>query len=147
MSKNQFWEDLTVGQTFTTATVTVTPESIKEFAAQYDPQPIHLDDDFAAHSIFKGLIASGWQTLCLTMRLMVDLKPLGNTPMVGMGGEELRFLKPVRPGDVLQVTATVEKLWASKEGKGLMLLALRTFNQREDVISQKWVVYVPRRPA
>lgn len=85
----RYFEDLAVGQKYhSTAPVTVTAERIKAFAAEFDPQPFHLDEDAAKTSFFGGLAASGWHTASMTMRLLVtsDLRPAGGT--IGAGGEE-----------------------------------------------------------
>ena len=103
MTAPLYFEDLAVGQTFGTGTVTVEPEMIKAFAAEFDPQPFHLDEDAARGSLFGGLVASGWHTAALTMRLLVggELQIVGG--LIGMGVEELRWPRPVHPGDVLRV--------------------------------------------
>jgi acyl dehydratase len=97
----RFFEDFKVGDRFHSGEALVTAERIKSFAAEFDPQPFHLDEDAAKSSLFAGLAASGWHTAALTMRLIVDsdLKPAGGT--IGARREELRWPRPVRPGDVL----------------------------------------------
>ena len=91
-----------VGQRFTSKTQVVDAAQIKAFARQFDPQPFHLDDDAAKDSLFSGLVASGWHTAAITMRLLVERGlPLAGG-VVGAGGE-LSCPRPTRPGDVLQV--------------------------------------------
>lgn len=107
-----------VGQTFRSAALTVTLDEIKGFAHQYDPQPFHLDEAAAEAGPFKGLAASGWHTVALTMRLCVE----GGLPIaggiVGAGVDELRWLRPVRPGDTLHVEAEVLEVTESQSRPG-----------------------------
>jgi len=116
-----YLEDLKPGQVFTSPSYTVTVEDIKSFAANWDPQYFHLDEEQAKSSFFEGLAASGWHTAAATMRLIVtsDLHlPLG---VIGSGLDSLKWHRPVRPGDVL--TAEIEVLetreMRSKPGLGL----------------------------
>ena len=120
--------DFQPGQTFRSAALTVTVEDIKSFAHAFDPQPFHLDDAAADAGPFKGLAASGWHTAALTMRLMVQ----GGLPIaggiVGAGVDELRWLRPVRPGDTLHVESEVLEVIpsASRPGQGRIRVANRT---------------------
>src|SRR6266404_6437517 len=93
----RYLEDFAVGQTFGSARLVVEEARIKTFAAEFDPQPFHLDAEAARHSLFGGLAASGWHTAALTMRLLVesDIKPVGG--IVGAGFDEFRWPRPVRP--------------------------------------------------
>jgi acyl dehydratase len=131
-----FFEDLTVGHVYRSGTLSVTAEEVTTFAARYDPQPFHLDADAATTSVFGGLVASGWLTASLTMRLMVmsDLK-LGSG-VIGLGVDSLRWPQPVRPGDTL--CATVEVLAArgseSKPAFGVVKIRTTTTNQRDEVV-------------
>jgi acyl dehydratase len=99
----QYREDFRAGQTFRSGRVRIDANRIKSFAAEFDPQPFHLDERAATDSIFGGLAASGWHTAAITMRLLVDsdLKPAGG--IVGAGFDEFRWPRPVRPGDELRV--------------------------------------------
>src|SRR5437879_11214038 len=103
----RYLEDFAVGQTFGSGRLRVEKERIKTFAAEFDPQPFHLDEEAARGSIFRGLAASGWYTAALTMRLLVEsgLNPDGG--IVGVGVDELRWPRPVRPGDELRVKSEV----------------------------------------
>ena len=103
----RYLEDYAVGQTFASGRMRVDKERIKAFAAEFDPQPFHLDEALAAGTIFRGLAASGWHTAALTMRLLVDgeLKPAGG--IVGTGFDEFRWPRPVRPGDELHVESEI----------------------------------------
>jgi acyl dehydratase len=145
----RFFEDFEVGQIFRSGEVEVTAERIKSFAAEFDPQPFHLDEKAAQESLFAGLAASGWHTAALTMRLLVDsdLKIAGGT--IGAGGEELKWPRPVRPGDRLRVEAEVMDLRASRSRPtlGIMKIRLTTLNQRgEPVQISTPALMVRRRP-
>lgn len=145
----QYFEDLEVGQTFASATLTVDAAAIKSFAAEFDPQPFHLDEAAARGSVFEGLAASGWHTAALTMRLCVggEFRPAGG--ILGLGGE-LNWLKPVRPGDVLSVAVEILELRSSRSRPrhGIVKIRLTTSNQRGDPV-QTFVptLFVERRHA
>jgi acyl dehydratase len=145
-----YYEDLAVGQTFGTGTVTVEPEMIMAFAAEYDPQPFHLVEDDARSSFFGGLVASGWHTAALSMKLLVggELKIVGG--LIGLGAEELRWPRLVYPGDVLWVESEVLGLRESKSqpGRGLVRVRNTTLNQDgEPVMVTVVTMVVPRRPS
>jgi acyl dehydratase len=142
-----YLEDLSVGQRFTTGTLTVTEAEIVEFAGRYDPQPFHLDDAAARQTLFGGLAASGWHTAAMTMRLLVD----GGAPLawgiIG-GGGEIAWPRPTRAGDVLHVEGEVLEITPSKSkpDRGMVLMKSETRNQNGDAVqvtSMKLVV--PRR--
>src|SRR5208283_2321794 len=99
----QYLEDFAVGQTFGSGRMRVDKERIQSFAREFDPQPFHLDDEAARGTIFGGLAASGWHTAAITMRLLVDceFKPAGG--IVAVSVEEIRWPRPVRPGDELRL--------------------------------------------
>jgi acyl dehydratase len=145
-----YLDDLEVGQRFRSGVVTVTAESIKAFAAEFDPQPFHLDEHAAAESFFGGLVASGWQTACLTMRLLVDgeLKIAGG--LIGAGVEEMRWPRPVRPGDTLQAESEVIGVRVSEKrpDRGVVRMKTTTINQDgQPVMEQVARLIVPRKPA
>jgi acyl dehydratase len=102
-----YFDDLSVGQRFTTAARRVSAEAIKAFAREFDPQPFHLDEEAARASIFGGLAASGWHTAAVMMRLIVESGPPIAGGILGSGVDELRWLRPVRPGDELHVELEV----------------------------------------
>lgn len=148
MTAPLYFEDLAVGQAFRTGTVTVEPEMIQAFAAQFDPQPFHLDEDAARDSLFGRLVASGWHTAALTMKLLVEgeLKIVGG--LIGMGAEELRWPRPVYPGDVLRAESEVLDLRPSKSQphRGLVKMRSMTLNQDGQVVMAQVVnMIVPRR--
>lgn len=107
-------EDFEPGQTFRSASTRIDADRIKRFAAEFDPQPFHLDERAAAESIFQGLVGSGWHTTAITMKLLVegDLKPAGG--IVGVGADEMRWPRPLRPGDELRVESEVLEVRVSK---------------------------------
>jgi acyl dehydratase len=94
----------TVGAEFRSGKYAVEAQEIREFAQNFDPQPIHLDEDVARKTLFEGLVASGWHTAAITMRLLVHSVPLAGG-IIGAGGE-VTWPRPTRPGDVLNVVST-----------------------------------------
>ena len=143
-----FLEDFAAGQTFGSGQLVVDKERILSFAAEFDPQPFHLDEVAARGSIFNGLAASGWHTAAMTMRLLVDgdLQPAGG--LVGAGFDEFRWTLPVRPGDVLHVESEVLDVRPSKSrpAQGLVKLRTTTFNQNRETVQVQVVnIVVPRR--
>ncbi len=136
-------------QTFGSGRLRITAEGIKAFAAQFDPQPFHLDGDAARDTIFQGLAASGWQTAALTLRLMVedDLKPDGG--INGAGIDDLRWPRPVRPGEQWRLEGEVLEIRPSKSRPNLGLIKVRTttLNQRDEVVHVRTGnLIVQRRP-
>lgn len=147
--RERYLEDFAVGQRFGSAKVRVDKERIKGFAAEFDPQPFHLDEQAARHTIFQGLAASGWHTAVLTMRLLVasELKPAGG--IVGTGFDEFRWLRPVRPGDELRIESEVLEVRPSKSrtDRGLIKLRTTTLNQNGEAVQIRVGNFVvPRRP-
>ena len=132
----RYLEDFAVGQIFRSGRLRIDQERIKTFAAEFDPQPFHLDEEAARDTIFGGLAASGWHTAALTMRLLVDsdIKPAGG--IVGAGFDEMRWPRPVRPGDELRVESEVLEVRASKSrpGQGLIKVRTTTLNQNDEAV-------------
>ena len=146
----RYYEDVPVGERTRTGSVTFTLDSIIEFARLYDPQPMHLDEAAAKSSLFGMLVASGWQTLNLTMRLMVEAKPLGATPLVGIEINEIRFTRPVLPGDTISAELEIVKKWQSKTRPDRGFLQGRTITSNQkgaEVSTQLWTMLVPVRGA
>jgi acyl dehydratase len=147
----RFLEDFAVGEVIASGEeYEITPENIATFAAAYDPQPIHLDAKAAAAGMFGGIVSSGWQTASVSMRLVVRSQIFGGGPVVGVGIDKLRFLKPVRAGDRLQASAEVVEIRPSNSdpSRGYLILRITTARQDGDpVMTQEWTVLVPRRPA
>lgn len=130
-----YFDDLKVGDTFSTGTETVSAQDIQRFAREFDPQPFHLDDEAARATLFGGLAASGWHTAALTMRLLVSGGPRLANGIVGAGGE-IEWKVPTRPGDVLHVESEVIELVPSRSrpDRGLAVLRSKTITQRGDVV-------------
>src|SRR5205823_6027227 len=133
--KPRYFEDLAVGQKFASPTLSVDAAAIAAFAAEFDPQPFHLDDAAARNTMFEGLAASGWHTAALTMRLCVasDFRPAGG--ILGIGGD-LNWLKPVRPGDELRVEMQIIETRESRSrpGHGVVKVRIATLNQHGDTL-------------
>lgn len=144
-----YLDDLAVGQSFTSPSHALDESQIKQFAAQFDPQPFHLDDEAARGTLFGGLAASGWHTAAITMKLLTQ----GGAPLAGGligAGAEVTWPRPTRPGDVLTVFTTVQEITpsASRPDRGTVRLRSETRNQHGQVV-QLLVsrLVVPRRPA
>jgi acyl dehydratase len=142
-----YLDDLRIGQRFTSGTHVIDEEQIKAFARQFDPQPFHLDNEAAKRSLFSGLVASGWHTAAITMRLLVEggLPLAGGT--VGAGGE-LDWPHPTRPGDTLQVESEVLEIRPSRSrpDRGVATVRSITRNQRNEVVQLLTAkLIVPRR--
>jgi acyl dehydratase len=148
MTEHRYLEDLAVGEVNTTPEIAVSQADIIEFARRYDPQDMHAGAQAASHSAFAGLIASGWHTAALVMRLLVDSHPLGSTPLLGLGVDDLRWPKPVRPGDIIKAETEVLSivLSRSKPDHGVVRLKVTAYNQhREVVYVMTPSLWVPRR--
>jgi acyl dehydratase len=145
----EWFDDLKVGMRFKSEGKTVSKEEILRFASEFDPQPFHLDDEAARHSILGGLAASGWHTAAIAMRLALSTKPFGPHPLFGAGVDELRWMKPVRPGDTLHLEGEVMELIPSKSKPlGTARIKWIAFNQNgEAVYTFNPIAIVPRRPA
>jgi acyl dehydratase len=128
----RYLDDFAVGQTFGSGRVRIDKEQIFAFAAEFDPQPFHLDEAAARHSIFGGLAASGWHTAAVTMRLLLgsELKPAGG--IIGAGLDECRWPRPVRPGDELRIECEVIEVRPSKSRPEQGLIKLRTTTLNQD---------------
>jgi acyl dehydratase len=144
-----YFEDVQVGQTLRYGRYEVTREEIVAFARQFDPQPFHLDDAAGRQSMFGGLIASGWHTAAMFMRMVADhMSPLGAI-QGALGFDDLKWLTPVRPGDVLTGESTVTQAVPSRSrpDRGTVSIASRVLNQRgEAVMSLTSLVIFLRRP-
>ena len=131
-----YLEDFSPGQTFESSSAAMTAEAIKAYAAQFDPQPFHIDEAKAADTFFKGLAASGWHTASMTMRLLVD----GGLPIaggiIGAGVEDIRWPRAVRPGDTLRLVSEVLETRPSRSRpeQGLVKVRTITFNQNNEPV-------------
>ncbi len=146
----RYLEDFVVGQKFGSGRLRVEATNIKAFAAEFDPQPFHLDEVAARDSFFQGLAASGWHTAALSMRLLVEgeLKPAGG--IIGAGFDEFRWPRPVRPGDELRVESEILEVRPSQSRprQGMIKVRTTTMNQNgEEVQIFVGNLVVPRRPA
>ena len=149
MAGNRYLEDVSPGERFDAGSVEVTEAECIAFARDFDPQPMHLDAEIAASSRFRGLIASGWLTAALVMRRIAVARPLGDTEVLGMGVENLRWHLPVRPGDTLFVDMEVASVALSQSNPrfGIIKFLITTRNQRgETVMTHSPICWVPRRP-
>ncbi|MDP9127534.1 MAG: MaoC family dehydratase [Pseudomonadota bacterium] len=130
-SEGRYLEDFVAGLSFRSGKRAIEADNIKRFAAEFDPQPFHLDQDAAKGSIFGGLVASGWYTAAFSMRLLVesDIKPAGG--IIGVGFDELSWPRPVYPGDELHVEGEILSVRPSKSraDKGLIKVRATTLNQ------------------
>jgi acyl dehydratase len=144
-----YLDDISVGQRFSSATYRMDESRIKSFAAEFDPQPFHLDEALAQRTIFGGLAASGWHMAAVTMRLLVD----GGLPLaagiIGLGGE-IVWSKPVRPGDTLRVESEILEIVHSRSKPNQAVVQVRniTLNQNADQVqlfTAKILVF--KRPA
>jgi acyl dehydratase len=145
----RYLEDFAVGQTFGSGRLRLDQERIKAFAADFDPQPFHLDEEAARKTIFRRLTASGWHTAAVTMRLLVEseFKPVGG--IIGTGFDEFRWPQPVRPGDELHVESEVLEVRPSRSrpDQGLLKMRTTTLNQHGEVVLVVIGNFlVPRRP-
>jgi acyl dehydratase len=143
-----YLEDLHPGQKFGTGRLKVDAARIKSFAAEFDPQPFHLDEPAAAKSLLRGLAASGWHTAAMTMRLTVDgeFKPAGG--ILGAGFDQLQWPRPVRPGDELHAESEIIEVRPSKSKPdiGVVKVRVTTLNQNNEPV-QIFIanLIVPRR--
>lgn len=145
----RYLEDFHVGEQGTLGSASVTMEEIVAFARQFDPQPFHLDEQAAASSIFGGLVASGWHTASLCMRLMVEGVLSKSASLGSPGVDELRWLKPVRPGDTLTLNLEVLECTPSKSkaDRGSIRARYGLTNQRGEVVmTMVGITLVRRRP-
>jgi len=145
----RYWEDFPVGFAAVHGTRTVTEEEMIRFAREFDPQPFHADPEAARETVFGGLIASGWHTAALYMGMFVRSQLLGSASMGSPGVEELRWLVPVRPGDVLTARSRVVEAWPSETnpGRGTIVGEHEFVNQHGEVVMRlRARGFMARRP-
>ncbi len=125
-----YFEEIEEGAVYQTSRLTITEQSIIQFAFEWDPQPFHVDRIAAEASMFGGLIGSGLHTLMVTYRLYYDHGLLKDTALAGIGFDEIRFKAPLRPNDTIQAKITIlEKRLTTKPGRGVVRIGVETFNQ------------------
>lgn len=142
-----YFDDFHVGQRFQSGTHALDAPQIKAFAAQFDPQPFHLDEKAAAGSLFGGLAASGWHTAAITMRLLVQSGLPVAGGIIGAGGE-ISWPRPTRPGDVLSVESEIVDVTPSRSrpDRGMMSMRSETKNQSGEIVQVLVAkLVVPRR--
>lgn len=132
----QWYEDYEIGEAFISAGKTLTEAEIIDFAFRYDPQPFHIDTAAAERHMYGGLIASGWHVMSVAFRLFVDTRPWGTAGLGSPGCDELRWVKPVRPGDTIrtEVIITDKRPSESKPDRGLLMLDWAILNQDDDIV-------------
>jgi acyl dehydratase len=130
------FEDYVPGTMAVFGPISMTEADIVEFALRYDPQPMHIDPTAAAAGPFGGLIASGWHTVGVVMRALVENHLGTDAALVSPGIDELRWTKPVRPGDALRVRVTVvdAKRSRSKPDRGMVRTSIVAINQRDEIV-------------
>ncbi|HWA25193.1 MAG TPA: MaoC family dehydratase [Lacunisphaera sp.] len=144
-----YFEDLRVGDTFRTGEHKVTAEEIVAFGREFDPQPFHADPAAAGSTLFGRLVAGGWHTAALSMRLMVQGDMRLDGGVIGQGVDGLRWPRPVLPGDTLRVVMEVSAVdpQPSRTGRGRIKLHCRTLNQDDNTVQEMTAnLLVARRP-
>lgn len=146
----RYWNDFVEGHTIETGEAELTAKAVHDFAEQYDPQPQHLDAEAAHGTVLGGLVASGWQTLAVTMRLVVDAQFLGGLPIIAAEFGRTRFHKPARIGDRIKAEAVVltTRQMNSRSDRGFLDVEVKTFTTAgELLVTQLWTLVLPCRPA
>ncbi len=146
---DRYFDDFSVGERFITRGVTLTESMIIGFAMTYDPQPFHIDVEAARQSNYGGLIASGFQTLALGFRMVLETGIFRVASMGSPGFDELRWLKPVRPGDTLHTEIEVREKTPSrsKPDRGILRIAYRIKNQKEEEVLSFLSMHLLKRRA
>ena len=145
----EWFDDLKLGMRFKSGELTVSKQDILRFAAEFDPQPFHTDEEAAKKTVFKGLAASGWHTAAIAMNLAVQVRPFGPHPLLGAGVDDLRWTKPVRPEDTVHLEGEVVELIPSRtKPQGIVRVKWTLYNQDGDAVyTFNPIAIVPRRPS
>ena len=144
----RYLEDFKVGELIETEEFSLTRDMIVSFAEQYDPQDMHIDEELAKNTIFGELVGSGWQTLLITLKLILNSKRFGDTPLIGAGFKDVRFHHPMYPGNSLKVCAEIMDIRPSKNkaDRGLMDVFVTTKTTSGTVlITQTWTLALPTK--
>ena len=145
----RYFDDFRIGEKIDLGRYPVTEAEILAFARQYDPQPMHIDRDFAARTAFGGLIASGWHSCAMFMRLQVDGMLKQSSAIASPGVDGIRWLRPVRAGDVLRAEAEVIEITPSRHrpDRGLVKHDCKVFNQKDElVMTLRTLAFFARKP-
>ena len=145
-----YFDDFEPGQTFNSKGVTLSESQILDFALLYDPQPFHTDEAAAKHTVYGGLIASGWQTVAIMMRLLWDTFLKDTASLGSPGSDEIRWVKPVRPGDTLRARFTIAEVTPSrsKPDRGIVRTFTEMLNQHDEIVmTHRGMGMFGRRPA
>ena len=131
-----YWEDFKPGESFPMGERVLDRDEMMAFARQFDPQPFHIDEEAAKRSMYGGLIASGWHTVALVMRMMCDSYLNQSASLGSPGVDNVRWLKPVRPGDTIRARRTVLESRASQSRPEMGLVKTRweVFNQDDELV-------------
>jgi acyl dehydratase len=144
----KYWEDFAVGEVIELGSCSITEAEVLAFARKYDPQPFHTDPEAARRSIFGGLIASGWHTGAMFIRMVVEHMTPVHATSGAMGFDDLKWIRPVRPGDVLSVESEIrEKIESrSRPDRGTVKIESRIVTQRGEVVMSlvSLVIYLRR---
>jgi acyl dehydratase len=140
----RYFEDYEPGRVYEFGSITVSEDEIIEFAERYDPQVFHVNPDLAGKSVFGGLVASGWHTAALAMRLLVDYFISHVAALGSPGSDELRWLKPVRPGDTLSLRVTVveTRRLKTKPDRGIVRSFVEVLNQDHEVVMTRIAISI-----
>lgn len=143
----RYFDDFEIGERFVSRGVTISEPQILDFALTYDPQPFHIDRRAAEGGPFAGLSASGFQTLALSFRLFYDANVINGCSLGSPGLDELRWTRPVRPGDTLHVEAEVMQKRASKSkpDRGILHMAYETKNQDGETVMTFTAIHIFKR--
>lgn len=145
-AEDRYFEDYVPGSVYEFGSTVMEEKEMIDFAARYDPQAFHIDPDAARKSVFGGLIASGWHTGAVSMRLIVDHYLSRVASLGSLGVDELRWLKPVRPGDELSIRVTVlqARRSQSKPDRGIVRSLVEVINQNREVVMSRTAVNIVR---
>ena len=146
--KDIYYEDYIIGQIYKTSSAFIDAMAIRAFAEKYDPQPHHLNEEAGRKTMVGGLVASGWQTAALTMKLLVESDFTPERGFIGAGFDELSWPNPLRPNDEIYATAEVlsTRISKSRPSYGILKVRIDTYNQKNELVQKQLVnLFVPRK--